>query len=473
MPLSTKINKETSLSTTIYYALLVACFGLLYFILQQVYGIFHLPFFWDELGVYSQSALYMADHDLSILPASVPDNISRGHPLIATFVYSLGFKILGTQLWVAKFSSVLIYFIGILFCFKTLKLFTTNFWAFLLSLIVLVQPIFVSQSLMILPELLLSTITISSIYYYLKEKYILCIITICLAVLTKESGLVLPIAFGITHLLVTRKWLQSFALFVIPIAVFVLFLVVQKMQNGYFLYPLHESLINFQWHDILVKKRELSQFIFHSQGRTFFTYGILLSVIIYFFRDKITAYNLRDKKVFVLVAFLFIGGFTFSIINFYLARYSQFFLMPLFLLAVIFMSKLPKWTTLLFSIFLIVIGIQNMDNKEKFVDSDMAYVAHIKTQEQAFDYIRKEIAVEDTIGYNWPMSMTFWNRNIGFNLPQNKSIEIYKDKALTPKYIAVTDPGELIEKEQILKNYTLLKVIKVDYATVTIYRRKL
>ena len=472
MPLSTKVNKESTPSTKIYYTLLGLCFGLLYFILQQIYGVFHLPFFWDELGVYSQSALYMAEHDLSILPASVPDNISRGHPLIATFVYSLGFKLLGTQLWVAKFSSVLIYFIGILYCFKTLKLFTSNFWALLLSLIILVQPIFVSQSLMILPELLLATITMGSIYYYLKEKQGLCILFICLAVLTKESGLVLPIAFGITHLLVTRKWLQSFALFVIPIVVFVLFLVVQKMQNGYFLYPLHESLINFQWHDIKIKKSELTQFIFNSQGRAFFTYGILLSVIVYFFRDKITAYNLRDKKVFVLVAFLFIGGFAFSIINFYLARYSQFFLMPLFLLAVIFMAKLPKWTTLLFSILLIVIGIQNLDNKEKFVDSDMAYVAHIKTQEQAFEYIRKEIAVEDTIGYNWPMGMAFWHRSIGYDLPQNKSIEIYNDKALTPKYIVVTEPGELINKEEIWKGYVVLKEVKVDYAKVTIYKRK-
>ena len=154
-----------------FFILTVLGFGLMYFILHQNYGVFDLPFFWDELGVYSQSALYMAEHNLSILPASVPDNISRGHPLLATFIYSLGFKILGTHLWVAKLSSILIYFIGIVYCFKTIQLFTSRFWAFLFTLVILVQPIFISQSLMILPELLLASIAMGSIYYYLNEKY--------------------------------------------------------------------------------------------------------------------------------------------------------------------------------------------------------------------------------------------------------------------------------------------------------------
>lgn len=469
-----KTNKfnPLQLPSSIFIGLLTFCFGIFYFILHEVYGIFHLPFFWDELGVYSQSALYMADHDLSILPASVPDNISRGHPLIATFLYSIGFKVLGTKLWVAKFSSILIYFVGILYCFRTIRLFTNPFWAFLLSLVIFIQPIFIAQSLMILPELLLASLTIIALFYYLKENYIPCIIAICLAVLTKESGLVLPIAFGLTHLVLTRKKLQSLSLFGIPIAVFGLFLVIQKMQNGYFLYPLHESLINFQWHNILVKINELWEFIFHLQGRTFFTYGIIITLLIYFFRDKIIPYVQREKKLFLLVVLIFIGGFTFSMINFYLARYSLFFLMPLFLLAVVFISKLNKWSRVIFSILLIIIGIQNLDNKEKFVDSDMAYVAHIKSQEKAFDYIRENIPLKDSVGYNWPMSMTFWNRNMGYDLPKCTYLELYNNKPITSKYIVISEPGEAIEKEKILKDYVQFKEFKVDYARVTLYRRK-
>jgi len=467
-----KISNQLKSSDTLYFALLVFCFCLLYLVLHNIYGIFHLPFFWDELGVYSQSALFMAEHNLSILPASVPDNISRGHPLLATFLYSLFFKIFGTHLWVAKFTSILFYFVGIVFSYKTIRLFTTDFWAFLFTLIILVQPIFVSQSLMILPELLLASITIASIYYYLKEKYSLCILFLCLAVLTKESGLVLPIAFGISHVLVTRKWKQSLALLLIPVAVFGIFLVIQKMQNGYYLYPLHESLIDFHWKYILVKKSELYEFIFHSQGRSFFTYGILITLFIYFFRDKIVPYNIKEKKLFVLVAFLFVGGFLFTIINFYLARYSQFFLLPLLLLAVIFISKLPRLTKLSFSILLIIIGIQNLDNKEKFVDSDMAYVAHIKAQQRAFDYIMVSIPLDKNIGYNWPMSMNFWNKNIGFDLPYNIYHEIYKDKPITTDYIALSNPGELIEEDHFIKDYLFLKEFKVDYAIVRLYEKK-
>jgi len=34
-----------------------------------------LPFFWDELAVYGAAGLYMHDHTLSLLPASMPPEL--------------------------------------------------------------------------------------------------------------------------------------------------------------------------------------------------------------------------------------------------------------------------------------------------------------------------------------------------------------------------------------------------------------
>src|SRR5687768_4615884 len=54
-----------------------------------------LPYFWDEIGVYAQAALYLSEHGLSLLPSALPSKLSRGHPLLFFFVYASGFTLLG------------------------------------------------------------------------------------------------------------------------------------------------------------------------------------------------------------------------------------------------------------------------------------------------------------------------------------------------------------------------------------------
>ena len=67
----------------------------------------HLPYFWDELGVYSRAALYMFDHQISLLPSAIPPELSRGHPLLCTVIFAAGFRILGPHVWAGHLTALL------------------------------------------------------------------------------------------------------------------------------------------------------------------------------------------------------------------------------------------------------------------------------------------------------------------------------------------------------------------------------
>ena len=70
-----------------------------------------LPYFWDELGVYTQAADYQVQHGISLAPASVPPVLSRGHPLLFTCMNAIVRRVFGEQVMVAH---VFCFFIAVL-----------------------------------------------------------------------------------------------------------------------------------------------------------------------------------------------------------------------------------------------------------------------------------------------------------------------------------------------------------------------
>src|SRR5688572_9942500 len=117
-----------------------------------------LPFFWDEAWPYSTGVFYMYSQGLSLLPGSVPFDISRGHPLFFHFMAALWMKIFGTSvvhmfpLLVSILLIVCIYFFCVEFFSEAVALGS--------CLLMMVQPVFFSQSGMLLPEILVALLTL-------------------------------------------------------------------------------------------------------------------------------------------------------------------------------------------------------------------------------------------------------------------------------------------------------------------------
>ena len=59
------------------------------------YNDLHLPYFWDELGVYAQAADYQFQRTISLMPSSLPPELSRGHPLLFTVMNACVMRVFG------------------------------------------------------------------------------------------------------------------------------------------------------------------------------------------------------------------------------------------------------------------------------------------------------------------------------------------------------------------------------------------
>ena len=83
-----KLNKQR-----LYLVFCLLSFVLVFSLLQFYFDLFTLPYFWDELGVYSRAAIHLYEHGPGILPSALPDELSRGHPTLIPFLFSLAFKV--------------------------------------------------------------------------------------------------------------------------------------------------------------------------------------------------------------------------------------------------------------------------------------------------------------------------------------------------------------------------------------------
>ena len=164
---------------------------LLLFIALKFNDLF-LPYFWDELGVYAQCAVYQYHHGLSLMPVSVPAEYSRGHPLLLTFLNALMMKIFGTGVWVPHSFHLLISIALLIAVYSYTAKYFNRLTGLVSAVLLVTQPIFLSQSILLLPEVLLSLFLFLSLVTYFEKKYFLFGVFASLAVLTKESAVVLP-----------------------------------------------------------------------------------------------------------------------------------------------------------------------------------------------------------------------------------------------------------------------------------------
>ncbi len=441
--------------------------------LNYIYNILNLPYFWDELGVYSRAAIYLTKNGIGILPNNLPDEISRGHPILVAFLFSIPFKIFGIKIMVARLFAYLIYCFGAYYVYGIFKIYVKNWDAVMASIIVIIQPIFLSQSILIFPELPLMVFTLAAIYYYLKNRYIPLLITLSFAILIKESALVLPVAFALSNYSFNKQIKKSFLILFIPIFVFVTFLIVQKIQNGYYLYPLHQHLMDFNLVTVINKILEQLHFIFIDQGRFIFSGITLFSVILLIYKKKISQIYLEQKQFNNLMIWLLLGGIAFSSINYYLARYIQFFLLPVLMILAIFIVKaLPKYIKIISFVLIAVMAMVFLNNKKVFVDTDFAYVNHARSQEKAFSYLIQTINTADTIAYNWPMVMPFWEGHSGYHKPDNPAVNLSKDDYLQYKTLAISQPGDEFDLKLLADSFICAKTITDGYAKVLIYKKK-
>ncbi len=191
-----------------------------------------LPYFWDELGQFVPTALDIVRHGWWIPHSTIP-NV---HPPGVEAYLALLYKLFGYSIPLTRLAMLVVASAGLLATFLLaieLTQGTKGAPAFLPPFLLLVSPLFFTQSMMAQLDMPAMVLTVLALLLFIKRRHGWTAAACVALVLVKETGIVVPFVFFIA-LLLRREWRQA-AYFVAPALALAGWLVVLHRSTGYWL----------------------------------------------------------------------------------------------------------------------------------------------------------------------------------------------------------------------------------------------
>lgn len=276
--------------------------ALLVFQLQYV----HLPHFWDEAWVYAPAVRSMSQRGPSLLPDAIDLGLSRGHPLLFQFLGGCWMKLFGTSNTSAHLFALTLtsgFLSSTYFLFRKHVLRSV---ALAVLVLLVVQPIFVAQSAMLYPEMLLTWGLILALFGYAYERKGLFALGLSIAIYAKESALVFFVGFllwDIGRILFLNNSWAVLKRWIIPVAVAASHPLLLYAYHGWFFYPDHMSYISTELEDVRTRMHIVFEFVFHRQNREWVLYPLAI----------IGVMSLRLKRIWYNVLIVGIGFSAFKV----------------------------------------------------------------------------------------------------------------------------------------------------------------
>lgn len=473
-----KLNKQR-----LYLVFCLLSFVLVFALLHFYFDLFELPYFWDELGVYSRAAIHLYEHGPGLLPSALPDELSRGHPTLIPFLFGVVFKLFGCKVLVARLFAASIYLLGVMYGYRILLLKLSPSHAGIFTILIFIQPCFLSQSVLVLPEMPLMVATLMAVFYYLNKNAIGLCCALVLALFIKESAIILPCVLYFIDLLIQRFKLKSFvSIIAIPFALIASFFAIQYHQRGYVFYPLHTGLMKFEWYYIKERWEVFYDFVFVAQGRWLM---MLVLPILLVLRDakkiKLAFQNKQwfkarpiTQPLLLFCLLFFIAGIVFSTLNYILGRYLIFIMVFQYIGVIVCLSVLVKqklWSYALM-VYLAVTGLW-YTQRTGYTDVDFSYVEHIKTCQQAMNYLNVPSNKDTIVAMGFPLNVCTWHPLSGYYKARYFQNRDLKDSnTMEARFYVFTYPGNMHDTMLYKGHLKLHKQIKKGYAYVNIYQRK-
>ena len=386
-----------------------------------------LPLFWDEIGVYGRGIFSMMDSKISLHPDALPPEISRGHPLLFTYLIAGWGYLFGDTVMALRAAALLV----------SLLFIVSAFWLFpdregrrspFPVIVVLVQPVFLAQSTLLLPEMMLSLFTLLAIAGYLRRQYWLYFLAASAMILVKETALILVcgfVAFDFLNTLIKEKKLMQFRflLYLLPLLPYLLFLWIQKQTHGWYFFPYHMGGFNLEWKAIKGNLDGFLTFLFVSQGRYLWLILGGLVVGVWLTTQKSWKKLLPIFQPFDAIAlFLSLVYLLFYCTTYYMNRYI---LVIVLLVALVLgrgiwqmvrqLSPSLSWLPALVLIGLMGLIQAPYQNSGKFTyDEDMSYRTYTKATRQAIHYFLEQKMYEQPFHVNFPLDFALLDHRYGY-----------------------------------------------------------
>lgn len=439
----------------------------------------HLPFFWDELNAYIKGAIYMADHKLSLLPSAVPADISFGHPLLLMFINAFWVKVFGFSPFTFHALAIIITLLtalgSYLLATEISKSYTTGILAFIVFLF---QPIVVAQSTQVLLEMLLTCTIVFALYFHIRGKFLYSVLCATLAVLTKETGLVLaialPSALVMRYLFVERSslFLKAMILHLIPFLVFAAFLVIQKQTYGWYLNPNNLNATKIEFNSITQRAWDYSlKFVWLKQGRWF------LSVISLVYLVVLIANRKLKSRLNATIAVILVFSFGFMIFSSIASCLHRYFLVMMPIVSVTFaitlyrINEYKKNLGLLLLIIGLGLNLYFLDDKTQNSEVNLSYRNQVEVNKQLFDYLNQPKFENKKVKLDFPIFEATKDYRYGYALPKSYQAISFNENVMADCYV-YTIPGNSSSQSNIGDSLILDRIINIHSASAFIYLRR-
>ena len=445
--------KKVDLLYTLAFVLVLVAFIVIKF------GHLDISYFWDECWVYAPAIQYMADAGPSLLPGKVDLYLTRGHPLFFHFLGGAWLSVFGKS-FVAAHSFPL--FISVLFS-GSLYYILQKIWdtkiAFYTTTLFLFQIVFMAQSSMVLPEVLVAALSILSIYSFVVRQWVWYIVWGCLLLLTKETGIIAIMAcnsYVALSLVFGKSSLKELLYSLIPYLSFAFFLLVQKIEYGWYLYPEHVSMMEFN-PDVIIKKfKSIFNFLVIHQGRAkLFALAIILCLLSYD-HVKYSRLTKTQRRFINCFGIFFLGYVIFSCLNFLTFRYLL-VLLPLLILAAVVLiccstEGLKKLDHIVL-VSLLLLYVCNFDQRTPARDINLSYLEYCPIQEELVQYLEDQNLYQEYIYADFLNTAPLTEPFAGYRTTSNEFSFVNKwNKQPNQKYVVINSIESAHKKDKLEKD---------------------
>lgn len=398
-----------------------------------------LPYFWDELGVYARAAVYLHDHALGLLPADLPPDLSRGHPLLLPFAFGALFRVFGATPLVAHVLMLLVSTALVVSVFWIARTHWCSAVGLAAAGLLVAQPLFLAQSTLLLPEVPLALLALWAIHAFARDRYLQAAVFLGLAIFVKETALVLVAVLAMTLALQwwrarppARAAMAGVVALAIPSLLYGAFLLIQKHQNGWYLYPFHKDQVNFHWAAMKGQLADGMAFVFVEQGRIALSVVVALWTVFRLFGQREGKSRLEPGvawtfALFSLVFLLFSAG------NVFMKRYLLCLLPPLAILSGRALFELVRdqvKVLLPATIALCLLSLADLTASTFNCAYDMSFRDSVRVQQEATRYLDGAVGTERPILANFPTVFGLDDPRYGYVLQKFKrSSYIYSPDA--------------------------------------------
>ena len=259
-----------------------------------------------------------------MLPGSIPLYFSKGHPLFFYFLASLWMKfIAGDSLIMMRLFPLMVSLIALVVFHRFAKRHTNLLLANIAVVLLSLQPLFLAQASLLLPEILLFILFMMCFDSYLSRNYGYYAFFGSLMMLTKETGAVFIMVFGLAYLVEnypiwnTRVFWLDLLLLSVPGLVYLVFLLLHYLAFGVFFYAEHLDYITVDGTKMLYKFNSATYMLFLAQGRNVIFFTAILVLTLLLFRKQ----NIAYKRFLLISGSIIIPFLIFTILNFFTYRY--------------------------------------------------------------------------------------------------------------------------------------------------------